>query len=95
MKNIAHDDTITDDILYGSNAIAKFLGCDQRKVFYYKRKKLLPLGSIDEKSSPQKRRCASTSLRKSCRRNKIKTYRRTAKPNYLDRRSLAPKGTIE
>jgi hypothetical protein len=45
MKKIA-DDTITDDILYGSEAIANFLGCDQRKVFYYKRTKLLPLGNI-------------------------------------------------
>jgi hypothetical protein len=45
LKNIAHD-TITDDILYGSKAIAKFLGCDQRKIFYYKRTKLLPLGNI-------------------------------------------------
>ena len=45
MKKIAHD-TITDDILYGSRAIAKFLGCDERKVYYYKRARLLPLGSI-------------------------------------------------
>jgi hypothetical protein len=37
---------LKDDILYGAKQIAKFLGCTERKVFYLKEKKLLPLGSI-------------------------------------------------
>lgn len=39
-------DTIKDDMLFGANEIAKFLGCDQRKVFYYKAKRLLPFGTV-------------------------------------------------
>ncbi len=38
--------TLKDDTLYGSKEIAKFLGCSQRKVFYYKEKRLIPLGCI-------------------------------------------------
>ena len=37
---------LKDDTLYGAKEIAKFLGCTQRKVFYYKEKKLVPLGCI-------------------------------------------------
>jgi hypothetical protein len=38
--------TLKDDTLYGAKQIARFLGCSERKVFYLKEKKLLPLGSI-------------------------------------------------
>jgi hypothetical protein len=41
-----NDTTLKNDTLYGSKEIANFLGCTQRKVFYYKEKKLLPLGCI-------------------------------------------------
>jgi hypothetical protein len=37
---------LKDDTLYGAKEIANFLGCTQRKVFYYKEKKLVPLGCI-------------------------------------------------
>ena len=37
---------LKDDTLYGAREIANFLGCTQRKVFYYKEKKLVPLGCI-------------------------------------------------
>jgi hypothetical protein len=40
------DTPLKDDTLYGANAIAGFLGCSQRKVFYYKEKRLIPLGCI-------------------------------------------------
>jgi hypothetical protein len=40
------DTPIKDDMLYGAKEIAKFLGCSQRKVFYYKERKLVPLGCI-------------------------------------------------
>ena len=38
------DTPLKDDTLYGAKEIANFLGCTQRKVFYYKEKKLVPLG---------------------------------------------------
>ncbi len=37
---------LKDDTLYGAREIANFLGCTPRKVFYYKEKKLVPLGCI-------------------------------------------------
>ena len=37
---------LKDDMLYGAKEIANFLGCTQRKVFYYKEKRLVPLGCI-------------------------------------------------
>jgi hypothetical protein len=40
------DAPLRDDTLYGAKEIANFLGCTQRKVFYYKEKKLVPLGCI-------------------------------------------------
>lgn len=40
------DAPLKDDTLYGAKEIANFLGCTQRKVFYYKEKKLVPLGCI-------------------------------------------------
>jgi hypothetical protein len=40
------DTPLKDDTLYGAKEIANFLGCTQRKVFYYKEKKLVPLGCI-------------------------------------------------
>jgi hypothetical protein len=40
------DTTLKNDTLYGAKEIANFLGCTQRKVFYYKEKKLVPLGCI-------------------------------------------------
>jgi hypothetical protein len=40
------DVPLKDDTLYGAKEIANFLGCTQRKVFYYKEKKLVPLGCI-------------------------------------------------
>jgi hypothetical protein len=40
------DTPLKNDTLYGAKEIANFLGCTQRKVFYYKEKKLVPLGCI-------------------------------------------------
>ena len=40
------DTPLKNDTLYGAREIADFLGCTQRKVFYYKEKKLVPLGCI-------------------------------------------------
>jgi hypothetical protein len=40
------DTPLKEDTLYGAKEIANFLGCTQRKVFYYKEKKLVPLGCI-------------------------------------------------
>ena len=40
------DVALKEDTLYGAKEIANFLGCTQRKVFYYKEKKLVPLGCI-------------------------------------------------
>jgi len=40
------DTALKDDTLYGAREIANFLGCTQRKVFYYKEKRLVPLGCI-------------------------------------------------
>ena len=37
---------LKDDTLYGAKEIANFLGCTQRKVFYYKERRLVPLGCI-------------------------------------------------
>jgi hypothetical protein len=45
-KNSGGDTPLKDDTLYGAKEIANFLGCTQRKVFYYKEKKLVPLGCI-------------------------------------------------
>ena len=39
-------DTIKDDMLFGAEEIAKFLGCKARKVFYYRAKGLLPIGTV-------------------------------------------------
>ena len=36
-------DTIADDLLHGATAIAKFLGLDERKVYYYAEKGQLPV----------------------------------------------------
>jgi hypothetical protein len=40
------DGLLKDDLLLGAKALAEFLGCSERKVFYYKEKKILPLGTI-------------------------------------------------
>ena len=45
-QNEVTDAPLKDDTLYGAKEIAEFLGCAPRKVFYYKDKKLVPLGSI-------------------------------------------------
>ncbi|SDP49273.1 hypothetical protein [Afipia sp. GAS231] len=46
---------LKDDTLYGAKEIANFLGCTQRKVFYYKEKKLVPLGCIGSQIIGSKR----------------------------------------
>jgi hypothetical protein len=40
------DVSLKDDLLWGAKALGQFLGCSERKIFYYKEKKILPLGTI-------------------------------------------------
>jgi hypothetical protein len=58
------DDRLRNDLLFGAKAIAEEIGVEEHQVYYFARKKLLPIGKVGKQliASRQKLRRAAQNL---------------------------------